>query len=53
MEAFNPIETSKKILKDCNVIREKNPKVKTIHKGEGHLTGLNDHSISEIYATLY
>jgi hypothetical protein len=49
MEAFNPIETSKKVLEECHMIKNKNPKVKVIHPGEGHLTGNNDKSISEIY----
>ena len=49
MESFNPIKASKKALQDCNVISQKNEKVKWIHPGNGHLTGLNDMSISEIY----
>ena len=27
METFNPVETSKMILKKCNVVKDKNPKV--------------------------
>jgi hypothetical protein len=49
MEAFNPVETSKKILSECHILAEKNAKVKTIKPGEGHLAGINDKSISEIY----
>jgi hypothetical protein len=33
MEAFNPVETSKKVLEKCNIIKQKNPKVKQIHPG--------------------
>lgn len=32
MEAFNPVETSMKVLKECKIIKEKNPKVKTVIK---------------------
>ena len=49
METFNPVKAAQKALKDCNVIKDKNPKVKSIHPGDGHLSGLNDMSISEIY----
>jgi len=49
MEAFNPVETSMKVLKECKIIKEKNPKVKTMHPGSGHLISMNDKSISEIY----
>lgn len=30
MEAFNPVETSMRILKDCKILKEKNPKIKTV-----------------------
>ena len=43
---------SKQALKECKYLRDKNEKVKVLHPGEGHLTGLNDHSISEIYEQL-
>ena len=49
METFNPLKASVQALKECNVVKNKNPKVKLMHPGDGHLSGLNDMSISEIY----
>ena len=53
LETFNPVETSKKILLKCNVIKEKNPKVREIHPGEGHLISTLDKSIGEVYRDIY
>ncbi|CAK81193.1 unnamed protein product (macronuclear) [Paramecium tetraurelia] len=53
LETFNPIETSKSVLEKCNVIRGKNPKISTIHKGQGHLISTLDKSIQEIYKDIY
>ncbi|KAL4506611.1 hypothetical protein ABPG72_000182 [Tetrahymena utriculariae] len=53
MEAFNPVETSKKVLQLCNVIKKKNQKVKHVGKGQGHLISTLDRSISEVYQNLY
>lgn len=30
MEAFNPIETSFKVLKECRIIKERNAKVRPV-----------------------
>ncbi|CAD8072311.1 unnamed protein product [Paramecium primaurelia] len=53
LETFNPVETSKSVLEKCNVIRNKNPKISTIHKGQGHLISTLDKSIQEIYKDIY
>ena len=53
MEAFNPIETSKKVLSECHILTQKNTKVRQIRPGEGHLIGNGDKSISEIYEKFY
>ncbi|CAK91652.1 unnamed protein product (macronuclear) [Paramecium tetraurelia] len=45
LETFNPVETSKSVLEKFNVIRSKNPKISTIHKGQGHLISTLDKSI--------
>lgn len=53
MEAFNPVETSKKVLEGCKIIKNKNPKVKYLSPGDGHLISTLDKSISELYNELY
>ncbi len=35
METFNPINASKKVLKECHVIKDRHIKVKQIHPLEG------------------
>ncbi|CAD8160040.1 unnamed protein product [Paramecium pentaurelia] len=52
-ETFNPVETSKQILKKCNIIKERNIKAPVVHSGSGHLISTLDKSISEIYKELY
>ncbi|EGR32376.1 hypothetical protein IMG5_085450 [Ichthyophthirius multifiliis] len=52
MEAFNPIETSKKALLLCNVIRKKDQKIKTLYKGSGHTICTLDKSFQEVYKAL-
>ncbi|CAD8183002.1 unnamed protein product [Paramecium octaurelia] len=53
METFNPVETSKIILKKCNVVKDKNPKVPILHQGSGHLISTMDKSIQDVYRELY
>ena len=53
MEAFNPIETSKKVLYECNLLESKNPKVRYLGPGDGRLISTADKSVSELYNTLY
>jgi len=53
MEAFNPVESSKKVLTACHVIKIKNPKVKYIPMGSGHLISTLDKSIADVYHDLY
>lgn len=49
MEAFNPVETSMRILKDCKILKEKNPKIKTIRPGDGHMIATSDKSVLDVY----
>ncbi|KRX03189.1 hypothetical protein PPERSA_07017 [Pseudocohnilembus persalinus] len=53
MEAFNPVETSMRILKDCKILKEKNPKIKTMKVGEGHMIATSDKSVLDVYQKLY
>lgn len=53
LETFNPVETSKQVLNTCNIVRQKNRKVKSMSKGDGHLISTLDRSISETYMDLY
>lgn len=53
MEAFNPVETSRKVLEMCNVVRKANQKVKRVGMGEGHLISTLDNSVAEVYKKLY
>jgi len=52
MEAFDPVETSKKILLKCQYLKEKNKQIPMLVRGEGHLISTGDKSISEVYRTV-
>ena len=53
IETFNPIETSSKILKSCNVVKNRNEKVKVLKCGEGHLTSFPNRSLKEVYSSIF
>lgn len=53
LEAFNPIETSKLILENCNCLSKRNSKVKVLHCGEGKLISTADRTIKEVYSSIF
>lgn len=46
VDSFDPIQTSLKVLKLCNVVKGKHKKIDTLHPGEGHLISTLENSIS-------
>ena len=53
LESFNPVETSKMILENCNCILRRGSKAKVLHQGEGKLISTADMTVKEVYSSIF
>ena len=53
IEVVDPSEASKDVLLKCNIIKSLKPNAHTLRKGEGHLIGISDLTLGEIYREIY
>lgn len=53
IEVVDPSEASKDVLLKCNIIRSRKPNAYVLRKGEGHLIGISDLTLGEIYRDIY
>lgn len=52
-EQFNPYQSSKQILQECNVVKKKNKNTSTLRSGEGHLISMPDFHVKEVYGKVF
>ncbi len=53
IEVIDPSEASKDVLLKCNIIKTKKPNAHNLRRGEGHLMGMSDLTLGEIYREFY
>ncbi len=50
---LNNYDTARRIVHNCQVIRKKNSRVKTIKKGRGHMFNFPETSNNRVYKSVY
>lgn len=53
VEVVDPAEASRKVLLTCNITKSKPVNAHNLKRGEGHLIGMSEISVAEIYRSVY